>query len=231
MTYLADADFSDETPGKVRFATGSAKLGVFFLFFSALILWALQRPENQRSMDSLWKWGAWFTTALFLAAGVAMVLRRRELEIDTEARTFQRRVGYWPAANREFGVLGSDASVILTRRLWSDADGPTTVEVWVTSISLTAANPPISVLITSDEIASRRALAYLARTLRLPMVDRTGKTQATLSWKDLPPPLDLTARSGKELWSYAHSGKGYKPPVFHFGKKAQAKTKNPAEKP
>ena len=43
--------------------------------------------------------------------------------------------------------------------------------------------------------------------------------------------LDATARSGKALWSYAHSGKGYKPPVFHLGKKAQADVKKPMQKP
>jgi hypothetical protein len=224
--HLADADLVRATSSQLYFATGAAKLGWLFVGFSALLFWALQRPETTQSRGTFWLAISWFTVALFFVYGVSRVLWRHELHIDTELRTYRRRRGFWPAATWDSGLLGSAAAVILTREMRSGASD-IDLPVWVVSLSLAETDRPTSVLIAGTETASRLALAHLARTLRLPMVDRTGPNEKFTSWKDIANPEPSTG----VLESFREASRARQErPVFSWGSKTKSQPNGQTEK-
>jgi hypothetical protein len=137
---------------------------------------------------------AWFLVigvgGAFLAVSLLLFLFRESLVLDLERGTYTHRRGWWPNPATRHGSLHEFQSVALDVLPARRKGGAT----WVAALQFMAPDKRIAVANFSD---ASKAYAYvdgLARKLDLPVLDRSGQEERTISLSQIDTPV--VARAG-----------------------------------
>lgn len=135
-------------------------------------------------------WGVLVAVLLVAVLGGALQSRMSSVGLEVQGRTLRRRAGLTGENTLE---INADDQVEITssRREYRDARGNRqTVEVWAVGLQGS------ELFVKQDAYFEARTVAEkLARSLRIPLTDRTGDQQGTLPPEDLDLPLpDRLAR-------------------------------------
>jgi hypothetical protein len=126
----------------------------------------------------------------FLAASLLLFLFRESLILDLERGTYTHCRGYWPNPATRHGSLHEFQSVALDVVPARRKGGPT----WVAVLQFMAPDKRIAIANFSDASKAYDYVDRLARKLDLPVLDRSGEEERTISLSQIDKPV--VARAG-----------------------------------
>jgi hypothetical protein len=126
---------------------------------------------------------------VFLAAALLLFLYRESLVVDRERLTFTHRRGCWPNPATRHGSLHEFQAVALDLLPARRKSGP----VWVASLQFMAPDRRIAVANFSDGGKAHSYVDGLARTLDLPVLDRSGEEERTIGLSRIGAPIAVRA--------------------------------------
>jgi hypothetical protein len=128
---------------------------------------------------------------LLVTVAVQRACWRERLTLDLMQRRYRYSHGYWPRLTTDEGSLEAVKGVQLDVVVESGSRGGE-IDTWVVSLALDGRTLPVANF--SNELAGYEYLGALAKRLRVPALDHTGRNEQKTEWREVDKPL--AAQSG-----------------------------------
>ena len=139
-----------------------------------------------------WRWVVGGIVALLAASALRRAFWRERLSLDLMQRRYRYSRGYLPHLATDEGSLDALKGVALDVFARSGSRGGEVI-TWV--VSLVFKDRTLAVASFGSELAGYEYMGALAKRLRLPALDHTGRSEAQTAWSEIDKPL--AAQTGR----------------------------------
>jgi hypothetical protein len=169
-------DFASSTSDAIWLALGAAAFS----------------PGAVLARTATWRWVVGGVVALLAIAALRRAFWRERLSLDLMQRRYRYSRGYWPKLATDEGGLDALRGVALDVVARSGSRGGEVI-TWV--VSLAFKDRSLAVASFTSELAGYEYMGALAKRLRLPALDHTGRSEAQTAWTEIDKPL--AAQTGR----------------------------------
>src|SRR5690348_15323743 len=149
-------------------------------------------PGALYARTATWRWVVGGVIVLLAATALRRAFWRERLSLDLMQRRYCYSHGYWPKLTADEGSLDALKGVALDVVARSGSRGGEVI-TWV--VSLVFNDRRLAVASFGSELAGYEYMGALAKRLRLPALDHTGRSEAQTAWSEIDKPL--TAQTGR----------------------------------
>ncbi|HKW55028.1 MAG TPA: hypothetical protein VJO12_15150 [Stellaceae bacterium] len=137
-----------------------------------------------------WRWVVGGIVVLLATAALRRAFWREGLSLDLMQRRYRYSHGYWPNLATDEGSLDALKGVALDVVARSGSRGGEVI-TWV--VSLVLSDRTLAVASFATELAGYEYAGVLAKRLRVPELDHTGRSEAQTAWTEIDKPLAAQA--------------------------------------
>ena len=153
---------------------------------------AVFSPGAMFARSPTWRLVIGGAVLLLAIAAVHRAFWREKLSLDLMQRRYRYSHGYWPRLTSDEGSLDALKGVQLDVVVESGSRGGE-IDTWVVSLALDGRT--LSVANFGSELRGYEYLGALAKRLRVPALDHTGRVEQKTEWREVDKPL--AAQTGK----------------------------------
>ena len=139
-----------------------------------------------------WRWAVGSMVVLLATAALRRAFWRERLSLDLMQRRYRYSRGYLPNLVTDEGSLDALKGVALDVVARSGGRGGEII-TWV--VSLAFSDRTLAVASFASELAGYEYMGALAKRLRIPALDHTGRSEAQTAWTEIDKPL--AAQTGR----------------------------------
>lgn len=133
-----------------------------------------------------WRWVVGGIVVLLATAALRRAFWRERLSLDLMQRRYRYSRGYWPNLATDEGSLDALKGVALDVVARSGSRGGEVI-TWVVSLAFN--DRTLAVASFTTELAGYEYMGALAKRLRIPALDQTGRSEARTAWTEIDKPL------------------------------------------
>jgi hypothetical protein len=137
-----------------------------------------------------WRWVVGGIVVLLATSALRRAFWRERLSLDLMQRRYRYSRGYWPNLATDEGGLDALKGVALDVVTQSGSHGGE-VTTWVVSLAFN--DRTLAVASFGSELAGYEYMGTLAKRLRIPALDHTGRGEAQTAWTEIDKPLAAQA--------------------------------------
>jgi hypothetical protein len=177
--------------------TGDSEQQVEFASSAGDALWlafgaAVFSPGAMYAKAPVWRWVVGGVVVFLAYAALQRAFWRERLSLDLVQRRYTYSSGYWPRLTSDDGGLDRLKGVALDVVARSGSRGGEII-TWVVSLAFT--DRSLAVANFSTELAGYEYLGVLAKRLRVPALDHTGRAEEQTAYTEIDKPL--AAQTGR----------------------------------
>ncbi len=143
-------------------------------------------PGAMYAKAPIWRWVIGGVVVLLAAAALQRAFWRERLSLDLMQRRYTYSYGYWPRLTSDDGRLDALKGVVLDVVARSGSRGGEII-TWVVSLAFN--DRTLAVADFGTELAGYEYLAALAKRLRIPALDHTGRGEEQTAYTEIDKPL------------------------------------------
>jgi len=133
-----------------------------------------------------WRWVVAGVVVLLATAALRRAFWRERLSLDLMQRRYRYSRGYWPSLATDEGSLDALKGVALDVVARSGSRGGEVI-TWVVSLAFN--DRSLAVASFAIELVGYEYMGALAKRLRIPALDHTGRSEARTAWTEINKPL------------------------------------------
>ena len=147
-------------------------------------------PGALYARTATWRWVVGAVVVLLAIAALRRAFWRERLSLDLMQRRYCYSRGYWPNLATDEGGLDALKGVALDVVARQGSRGGEVI-TWVVSLAFT--DRSLAVASFASELAGYEYMGALAKRLRIPALDHTGRSDAETAWTEVDKPLAAQA--------------------------------------
>lgn len=168
--------------GEQQIEFASSAWDALWLAFGAAVF----SPGAVLARTPTWRWVVGGIVVLLATAALQRAFWRESLSLDLMQRRYRYSRGYWPNLATDEGSLDALKGVVLDVVARSGSRGGEVI-TWV--VSLAFGDRTLAVASFASELAGYEYMGELAKRLRIPTLDHTGRSEAQTAWTEIDKPI------------------------------------------
>jgi hypothetical protein len=188
QTAAGQATLRPTTDSEQQLEFASSAWDAVWLAFAA----AMFSPAAMYAKAPVWRWVVGAVVVFLTFAALRRAFWRERLSLDLMQRGYTYSRGYWPHVTADQGRLDTLKGVALDVVARSGNRGGQII-TWVVSLAFT--DRTLAVANFNTELAAYQYLGTLAKRLRVPTLDHTGRAEELTAYAEIDKPL--AAQTGR----------------------------------